>query len=149
VRKVSSIILKVIAGFFFYTVNLLAFVSEPPTGVKLVIMSGFSIPGVVALCGGLALTHFHSWKRDTGIVFLSASGFSAFLIFTFVCLFMSEEFRGMIRPNTVTFFSDYLTGGGTIVGFAVLGWMLFKANREKAEQGVALDGDSSAPHSQQ
>jgi cytochrome c biogenesis protein CcdA len=146
---VSSIILKIIAGFFLYTVSLLAFVSEPPTGVKLGIMIGFSIPGVVALCGGLVLTRFRNWKRDTGIVFLSASGFAAFAIFTFVCLFMSEEFRGMIRPDSVTFFSDYLTGGGTIVGLAVLGWILFKADRERAEQGVALEGDSSAPHPRQ
>jgi cytosine/uracil/thiamine/allantoin permease len=146
VRKVSSITLKVIAGFFVYMVSLLAFVSEPPTGVKLGILIGFSAPAVVALCGGLALTRFRNWKRDTGIVLLSASGFAAFLIFTFVCLLMTEEFRRMMRPDTLTFFSDYLTGGAVIIGLAVLGWILMKANKEKAEQGAALDGESASLH---
>ena len=148
-RKVSSIILKVIAGFFFYTVSLLAFISEPPTNVKLGIMIGFLIPGVVALFGGLALTHFRNWKRDTGIVFLSASGVTAFLIFTFACLLMTEEFREIIRPDALTFFSDYLTGGGTIVGFAVLGWILLNTNTEKSEQDAALDVNSATLHSRQ
>ena len=148
-RKVSSIILKVIAGFFVYMVSLLAFVSEPPTGVKLGILIGFSVPAVVALCGGLALTRFRNWKRDTGIVLLSASGFTAFLIFTFACLLMTEEFRRMMKPDTLTFFSDYLTGGVVIVGLAILGWILVKADKRKAEQGAALDGDSAALHPRQ
>jgi len=133
-RKVSSIILKIIAGFFVYMVSLLAFVSEPEPGMKFGILIGFSVPAVVALCGGLALTQFRNWKRDTGIVLLSASGFTAFLIFTFVCFLLTDEFRRMIRPDTLAFFSDYLTGGGVIVGFAILGWVFVKANEERVER---------------
>jgi len=135
-RKVSSIIFKVIAGFFFYGASLLAFVSEPQTGVtgvKLTILIGFSIPAVVALCVGLALTRFRNWKRDTGIVLLSASGTTASVVLTFVCMLMTEEFRAMMKPDTLTLFSDYLTGGGAIVGFAGLGWILLRANGERAE----------------
>lgn len=148
-RRVFSITLKVIAGFFFYVVNLLAFVNEPPTGLKLGILAGFSVPAIITLIGGLALTRFKSWRRDTGIVLLSAAGFTAFLIFTFACLLMTEEFRTMIKPDTLTFFSDYMTGGGFIIGLILLGWMLLKANKEEAEQGAALDGDSAALHPRQ
>jgi len=149
VCKVSSIILEVIAGFFFYTVSLLAFASNLLTGVKLGMLIGFSVPAVLALGAGLALSRFRNWKRDTGIVLLSASGVTAFAIFTFECLLMTEEFRRMMRPDTLTFFSDYLTGGGIIVGLAVLGWILVKTNKERAGQGVALDGDSAALHPRQ
>lgn len=148
-RKVCSVILKVIAGFFFHTISLLAFVSAPPTGVKLGILIGFSVPAVVALGGGLALTRFRNWRRDTGIVLLCASGYTAFTIFTVACFLMTEEFRQMMKPDMLTFFSDYLTGGVVIVGLAVLGWILVKANKGRAEQGAALDGDSAALHPRQ
>ncbi|OQA33372.1 MAG: hypothetical protein BWY57_01234 [Betaproteobacteria bacterium ADurb.Bin341] len=142
-RKVSSVILKVIAGFFFYMVSLLAFVSEPPAVVKLGILIGFSVPAVVALGGGLALTRFRNWRRDTGVVLLCASGFTAFVVFTFACLLMTDEFPKMTGPNTLAFFGDYLTGGGFIVGLAVLGWVLVEANMGMAEQSTALDEDSA------
>lgn len=132
-RKVSSVVLKVIAGFFFYMVSLLAFLSEPPIHAKLGMLIGFSVPAVAALVGGLALTRFRNWRRDTGIVLLCASGFTASVIFTFACLLMTQEFREMMRPDTLTFFSDYLTGGGVIVGLAVLGSALVKANKRRAE----------------
>ncbi len=147
--KVSSIILKVVAGFFFYMVCVLAFVSEPPKVLKLGILIGFSIPALIALGGGLALTRFRNWRRDTGIILLCASGFTAFLIFTFACLLMTDEFRKMMRPDTMTFFNDYLTGGVVIVCLAVLGWILVKSNKGRAEQRAALDRDSASLHPRQ
>ena len=144
IRKVLSIILNIIAGFFFYGLSLLGFTNEPLTGVKWGIMIGFSVMAVVALCGALALTRFRNWRRDTGIVLLSASGFTVFLIFTFICLLMTEEFRKMMRPDTLAFFSDYLTGGAIIVGFAGLGCVLLKTNKGSAEQRARADGDDSA-----
>src|SRR5215831_13993240 len=144
-RKVSSIILRVIAGFFFYMVSLLAFISEPPMGVKLGIMLGFSIPALAALAGGLALTRFCHWRRDTGLVLLWASGFTAFLVFTFACMFSTEEFRKMMRPDTIKFFSDYVTGGAVIAGLAVFGWILVKADKRRAENGTAPNDGPTAP----
>jgi len=148
-RKVSSVILKVVAGYFFCLVILSGFVSEPLTGGKLGIMIVFSVPAVAALCGGLGLTGFRNWKRDAGIVFLCASGFTTFGILTVVCLLMTEETRKMMQPITLTFFSDYLTGGAVIVGLTVLGWIFVKTNKGSAEQGAALDGDSAALHPRQ
>ena len=148
-RKVSSIILKVIAGFLLYGVSLLAFVSGPHAGMKLVILIVFSVPAVAALCAGLALTRFRDWRRDTGIVLLCASGFTAFLVLTVTCMYMTAEYREMMKPDTMAFFNDYLTGGGVIVGLAVSGWMLVKANKVRAEQGAALDRDSAALHPRQ
>jgi hypothetical protein len=113
--------------------------------VKLGILLGFSVPAVAALAGGLALTRFRNWRRDTGVVLLCASGFTAFVIFTFACLLMTEEFRKMMRPDTMTFFSDYMTGGGVIAGLAVLGWILVKANKRTAGQDTASNGGPATP----
>jgi hypothetical protein len=122
-RKVFSIICYVIAGFFFYMVCVMAFANAPSLGVKLGTLLGVSIPAVVAHLVGLALSRFRNWRRDTGIVLLSAAGVSAFLVFTFVCMLMTEEFRKMMNPKTLTFFSDYLTGGGLTLGLLVVGWL--------------------------
>jgi hypothetical protein len=144
-RKVSSIILRVIAGFFFYMVSSLAFISELSHGMKLGIMLGFSVPALAALAGGLALTRFRNWRRDTGVVLLWTSGFTAFLVLTVACMLTTEEFRKMMRPDTMTFFSDYLTGGAVIAGLAVFGWILVKADKRRAENGTAPNGGPTAP----
>jgi hypothetical protein len=56
-RKVISIICYILAGFFVYTVSLLAFVNlrflpsgnKPLLWLKYAVVGGFCIPGVVAL----------------------------------------------------------------------------------------------------
>jgi hypothetical protein len=128
-RKVFSVLLKILAGFFFYAVCLLGFVNEPQTGIKLGIMVGLLVPALAALAAGLALTRFDNWRRDTGIVLLCASGFTLFLIFSMACYLMAEEVRAMMSPDTLAVFSDYLTGGGAMVGFAVLGGFFMKTNK--------------------
>jgi len=132
-RKVFSIVLNIIAGFFFYVVSLSGFKNETAAGAKWGIMICFTVLAVLALCAGLALKRFRNWKRDVGIVLLCASGFTAFSIFTFACLLMTEDFRKMIQPNTLAFFGNYFTGGAVIIVFAGLGWLLLKANKGFAE----------------
>jgi hypothetical protein len=105
--------------------------------VKPAIILIFAVPALGFLVGGLALTRFRNWIRDTGVVLLSSSGSSAFVVFTFACMFMTEEFRKMVRPDALTFFSDYLTGGAVIVGLGFLGWLLVMASKRKGQQTVA------------
>jgi hypothetical protein len=92
-------------------------------------MVGFMVPAAAALAAGLALTRFDNWRRDTGIVLICASGFTVFLIFSMACYLMTDEFRTMMSPDSLAVFSDYLTGGGAMVGFAVLGGFFMKTNK--------------------
>lgn len=133
VRNVISVILFVAAGLFFYVVGLLSFVSEPSAGVKLGVILGFSLPAIVALFIGLALRKFQRWKRDTGVVLLSATGLSSFIVVSFVFMVMTEEFREMMGPETVAFFRDYVTGGAVLVGMAFLGTILLWQGTRKSE----------------
>ena len=126
-RKVFSVICHIIAGFFFYMVSLLAFMSELPALAKAGMLAGFSVPGLIALGIGLALTGFRNWKRDTGIVLLSTSAFSAFIVFTMACIFMSEEVRKLMPSDILGNFGAHFVGGIVIVAFAALGWSLLKA----------------------
>lgn len=129
--KLLSVLLKIVAGFFFYMVCVLAFISEPKMLFKCGMLIGFSIPALIALVSGLALTRFNRWRRDTGIVLLSTAGFTAFIVFSMVCMFSSDEFRRLMPPNSMSMFGDYVTGGAVIIGFAISGWMLQKADSKK------------------
>lgn len=74
VRNVFGIIALVLSGFFFYTLNILAFINQPAWPVKFVIIAVFAIPAVVFLLIGISCRGFDKLRRDLGIVLLSAAG---------------------------------------------------------------------------
>jgi fucose 4-O-acetylase-like acetyltransferase len=133
IRKVFSIIMLIVAGFFFYIVGLLGFIAEPSTSAKLGVMLGFALPSVVALFIGLALRKFRRWKRDAGVVLVSAAGLGSFIVVSFVFMLMSEEYRRMMGPDTIAYFRDYVTGGAILLVMAVLGTVLLWQGRIKSE----------------
>jgi hypothetical protein len=57
----------------------------------------------------------------------------------------TEEFRKMMQPDTMTFFSDYLTGGAVIAGLAVFGWILLKAGNRRTELGAVPNAGPATP----
>jgi hypothetical protein len=130
--RLSSVILYVFAGFFFYMVSLMSFFSGAMPGEKWGIMIVVTVISIIILCGGLAVTRFRCWKRDVGIVLLSSSGFTTFLVFTMACLFADKEVRSKIPRDPLAVFNDFLTGGAVIVVFAALGWVLFWAGKRSA-----------------
>lgn len=125
--KVGSVVLEVIAGFFIYLATLVAFMTMPAAW-KIGIVAGCFLPALLALTGGLALMRFRYWKRDAGVVLLTAAGITAFTVFSMACVFMSEEFRALMPSDGLRAFGSYFTGGGFIAGLAVAGWLLVKAD---------------------
>lgn len=127
-RKVLGIVLYVIAGFFVYTVCLLAFINQPPMP-KWGMVAGFSVPAVLCLFGGLAVNRFRNWRRHAGIVLVTAAGFTCFLIFTFICFLMTDEFKQMMHPDTLHFFSAYVSGGAFVLITGALGILLLRSRQ--------------------
>ncbi len=129
-RKVIGICLYIVAGFFVYLVSLLAFMDMSalpvpgPAWTKYAVIGGFSIPAAVAQLIGLAVSRFKQWKRDLGIVLVSGSGMTAFVVFTIACLLWSPETRALFPRNTWELFSDVATGVGGIVIIAGAGTAL-------------------------
>ncbi len=130
-RRVSSVIAYTIASFFVYGAELTAFISEDPIAGKFIVTGVLFVLGALALLCGLALRQFANPARDVGIVFLSASGFMAFGVFTIFCYSFSPEFKEVFPEDKLDSFSDYATGFSCIAVFGVIGLvLLWKANRK-------------------
>jgi hypothetical protein len=146
IRRVLSVGLYIVAGFFFYTVSVLAFIdgaalvastaaldASDASFAKWLPIIIFTVPALVTLVIGLAIMGFRDWRRDAGIVLLSAAGFTTFLVFTFASIFMNEEYRKLMppdMPDILRFFGDYITGAAVIIGFALAGVLLVVTNRK-------------------
>jgi hypothetical protein len=138
IRKVLSVGLSIVAGFFFYMVCLLSFITRASLDAKWLAIGVFTVPAVLALAAGLAVARFESWTRVVGVVLLSAAGFTAFLIFTLACLMMSEEIRKVfLSPNSFSFFDDYITGAAVIIVLAVAGALLLIVSRARRRSALA------------
>lgn len=116
----------------------------PSPEVKWIIMFIFLVLAAIFMLGGLAVMRFRNWKRESGIVLLSATGFMAFAIFSIACIFMSEEFRAMMPPESMDAFSDYVTGSVTLAALATLGFLLVRADRTTATETPQSDGEDTA-----
>lgn len=136
--RIFSIILEVIAGFFLFIVTLLAFMSGMPAGWKFMSLGLFLLPAVVVMAIGLALMRFRCWKRDTGVVLLTVTGCTLFIVFTMACMMMSEEFRKLLVDGGSDPFGSYAVGTAVNAALAALGWYLVKQEAGKAEPPAAL-----------
>lgn len=125
-KKVVSILLRVLAGFFFYMVALLAFFSAPDIDSqgKFAITVIYLVPAILLLIVALALKGFLQWKRDSGIVLLASSAFSVFIVGMMYLMSMSEAVREIDKQQAFTYFQDFLTGGMINLSFVLLGVIL-------------------------
>ena len=119
--KVCSVLLYVASGFSFYMVSLAAFVGELPVAGKLAIMGVFAVLATGFLVLGLWTSRFSNWKRDIGVVLLSASSVTAFVALTFVCMIATPEVQQMDPDNKLASFSDYTAGASCIAFLALSG----------------------------
>lgn len=147
-RRVFSIILYVIAGFFLCSLALMGFINVPEASkvpeMKWIMVIIFLVIAAIPLLGGLAIMRFRNWKRETGVVLLSAMAFTAFELFTLATMFMSEEFRATLPQESLDMFSDYITGGAIFVALVALGFMLFRAETAAKTQAPGPESEDPA-----
>lgn len=130
-RKGLGIAFHIIGGFFVYMVCFLAFINQPPLA-KWGMVAGFSLPALFFLGLGLVMNRFQRWRRDVGVVLVSGSGLTAFIVFTFVCMLTTDEFKKMIEPDTLRFFSASTSGAVFMLSVAALGVIFLKTEKKPA-----------------
>ena len=121
-----------LSAFFFYVVNILAFVNQPPWHIKAVIIAVFSIPAVVFLLLGAFFKGFSHTRRDTGIVLLNASALSALAMLSFFCALASPDIAGYFSAGTFRFFSDTVSGIVCLSLYVLIGFGLLFIRRQSA-----------------
>ena len=102
--------------------------------MKLLIIGTFAVPGLISLLIGLAITRFQTWKRDVGIVLVSAGGVTSFIAVTMVCFLISPESKRYFPPDAPDmsqFFGDLTAGIVSVVTSIVLGVLLIITSRQK------------------
>ncbi len=144
-RKALGIVFYVLAGFFVYTVCLLSFLNDEHAMAKWMMVAVFSLPAVAFLFIGLSLNRYLKWKRDVGAVLLWGTGFTVSVIFMFICFLTSEDFRKMIKPETLHIFNSYATGSMFTLSLVGLAIMLLKHGTKSAGQSHAEATSENSP----
>lgn len=147
-RRICSIFLYVVAGFFLYTMTVIAFAHpDEEIWIKWVVMGVFLACSFLAMCLGLVVQSFQRWRRELGFTLLSTSGFCAFAFLGFACFFLDEEFRAMVNPQFHALFNDYATGSAVTVLLAAIGWFLLRADKDRNRASETMVTPPTTPAS--
>jgi hypothetical protein len=130
-RKFFSVACKSLAGMFAYLITLFAFLAERQSDGKLAMLAVMAACGIVAMLAGLALSGFAQWRRDTGIMLLAATAFTAFLALSMACMLGSDDVMKLMPMGSMDMFDSYLVGTAVTLGFAALGGMLLWQARSR------------------
>jgi len=128
-RKVISIICYVISGYFLYMMCFLAFVNKPWIFIKFAIVGGFGIVALLFLTIGLGFVRFYNWKRNVGIVFLSAAGFALFVTLSLGWVMREPEFIKELPAGAMNLFGDYVSVSICTAFLGAAGLMLIKISK--------------------
>jgi hypothetical protein len=117
IRRVLSILLYIISGAFLYGVCLFSVID----GISLPLIIFVAALAILALVAGLAIMRFQDWRREAGIVLLSATGFTTFLL---LWAFLST------MPTDISRFFGNPMGVTVIVVLALAGALLVITSRK-------------------
>jgi hypothetical protein len=126
------ILCLIISGFFFYMVGLLALVNEGPRSTKFIIVAVFSVPAFLFLLPGLDRRGGAHARRNIGIVLLGAAGASLLVIVQVALMLKDPQTAPLMRPDTVRFFSDYVSGAVCLALYLGVGLVLVLSSRQRA-----------------
>ncbi|WP_018247527.1 hypothetical protein [Orenia marismortui] len=130
-RKIFGIAFYIMAGFFLYSVELLAFLNEPMYPIKLILLGVLGVLTVVFTVIAILIYRSGKWRKNLGILLVSASGFCVFVIFSFFCFLLTPEFRESIPDGQLTLFSNYGSGFLFVGVIILVGVMLIKIDNKK------------------
>ena len=130
VSNVFGIIAWVISGFFFYCVNLLAFLNQPIWPIKTTIIVVFAVPAVVFLIIAVLCRGIDRFRRDLGIVLLATTGNNLLVIVSFICMLASPDIAKSLPPDFTKMFSAVFSGVACLTLYALIGGGLIFASRK-------------------
>ncbi len=131
VRKISSIFFYSIAGFFLFGLNFISFMKFPAG--KLIVLGVLTALILIFTLIAISISQFKEWQMPTGLMLLISAGFSAFGIFSFICMQLSPAMQVLSPRQNFDMLSDYPTGCSvTLLALGVGYWLIRSANRSSA-----------------
>jgi hypothetical protein len=125
--SVFRIVFYIGSVVFIGTGTMMSFLNDVEA-IAIVII--FSISGFILMLVGLAFNRFLQWKKESGLVLISAAAYASFVIVTVRIASLSPEFRKSFNmPADVFIFNDYLSGLSFIILFAVAGFVMLKLQK--------------------
>src|ERR1017187_1686611 len=107
-------------------------------------MLSFSAAAVIALFCGFAFSPIKKKVRDTGIVLLASAGATMFVLLTFICVYASEDFRKMMKPETIAMFRDYTSGFSFIAGIILIGVVAVRTGTRMPNQHLSTTAQAKS-----
>nr|WP_315391794.1 hypothetical protein [uncultured Duganella sp.] len=131
--KLFSILSHIVAGTLIYVLCFLVFMGGIVSlGKAIIVLVVFLVPAMIALICGLALTGFRGWRRDVGMVVMSAASLSGFIEITLVCMLLSDAAPLVDDVGRLLSSDGYLPGAILVVALAGFGWLLLKSDKNRA-----------------
>jgi hypothetical protein len=126
-RRVVSVILFVIGGWFLLTEAVVAFFdAEPGTADNLAMIGIFAAISIVPLLLGAWASPGRRW-RELGLTILIATGFAAFCGVSTIAVFLDPAFKQIVlqQPMPKIEFAPVI-GAANALAIAALGWLLHR-----------------------
>jgi cation transport ATPase len=138
IRKIISIAIYIISGFFLLIGAVTAFIKIPDYPIIPVwLFLAYFIIGFILLIIAIAISEFKNWKHDTGILLITLAILDLFTIFTMVCFDMTPGMRAIMPKSPITIEYNYYFGGSYLVILGLVGILLTKRSRNELRASVS------------
>lgn len=133
--RTVSIFFYVVSGYFLAAIPFIGFINQVPAHARLIVMGMFFVLGLILLSIGLTVRQYVRWKRDAGVVMLSAAIVSGVTFLGMHTLSLFPVQGSIIDDNLMHLYSDYFIGSLSIVVSASIGMaLILEASKEAKAQ---------------
>lgn len=133
--RTISLFFYVASGYFLAAIPFIGFINQVPAHARLVVMGLFFLLGLILLSIGLTIRQYMHWKRDAGVVMLTAASVSGIAFLVMHTLFLLPTQGSIIDENLMHLYSDYFIGSLSIALSASIGTVLvLEASKESKER---------------
>jgi hypothetical protein len=130
-RNFFSILLFVAAGFGIYLFSLTSFLNSSRFDGKRTILLVSIIPLSLVLLSAYRLSSKSAKLKYAGLTLILSTGFTAFQLFTFLCIQFDPAVQDLVKIPIAVMFNDYRLGIPLLIGLFILGVpMVRKPDRE-------------------
>jgi hypothetical protein len=129
-RKIISVVLYVLAGFFVYAACFASFIGVGSAIAKILCLAGIFSVAMIFMCIAASLHRFEKWKMEFGVTLVSATTSAAAACVMLLCIWLDPEFRRYF-PRDHFGIIDYVSGTVLVFFLSAFGVVLIRLSTRK------------------